>query len=357
MWGPSPSIFVGWKGYPEVFIGPMTSLTEDADLLDDPSKWYGLGFDDIIRMRSLLVRSKTRQGIRERTKLVEESQLLALSSKPTDIEIEFKRKPRYSLSFSSISQPMGPSGILNKFKIAENIKIPRKVDAICSDELKAADSVFTLYNSNFDIYYITNVLSSGALGIEKNKKLVPTRWSITATDDILGKELMKKVRDYPSVNKYLVYHNTYLENHFEILLIPGSWEFEQFEAWAPKTLWTLAYDKPVIAQEYEKHKGRWDYAINEGGGYYAGRFSTVEALNRMKRQARVVIFREIYDSYIMPVGVWEVRENVRKAFKNKPSEFDTLKGALRDINSRLMIQINEYMRKSEILRQRRLIEY
>jgi hypothetical protein len=59
----------------------------------------------------------------------------------------------------------------------------------------------------------------------------------------------------------------------------------------------------------------------------------------------------------MPVGIWEVRENVRHAFMNQPRKFSTLKEALSDINSRLMHPIEEYVEKSEILRQRRLIEF
>ncbi|ODS36713.1 MAG: hypothetical protein A7316_09880 [Candidatus Altiarchaeales archaeon WOR_SM1_86-2] len=359
MFGPSPSIFVGWKGYPAVFMGPMTSLDlENPKMLDTPSMWYGADFDDIIRMRSLLVRSKVRQGVKQRTKFIEKNQELALAVKPADIEVKFKRKPSYSISFSPISQPMGPSGILKKLEIAENPKIPGVVDKVTCDEIRASEALFKLYDKpKFDVYYLTNVLSSGALGLKENKKLVPTRWSITAVDDILARELMKQIRDYPQVNEYTVYTNQYLENHFEILLIPGAWEFEQFEAWAPKTWWTQAYDKAVIVEEHEKHKGRWDYAINEGGGYYAGRFGVCEALDRMRRQARVVIFREIYESYVMPVGVWEVRENVRHAFLNPPKKFNTLKEALEDINTRLTIPVGEYVKKSEILRQRRLSEW
>ena len=59
----------------------------------------------------------------------------------------------------------------------------------------------------------------------------------------------------------------------------------------------------------------------------------------------------------MPVGVWEVRENVRHAFMNPAKKFDTLKEALADINTRLMIPVEEYVKKSEILRQRRLSEF
>lgn len=358
MFGPSPSIFVGWNGYPQVTLGPMTSVgDDDAALMDDPGKWYGLDFSDIIRLRSMLVRSKAKQGVRERTALVEKAQELALSVKPVDTEVLFHSRPKYNLSFSPISQPMGPSGNLKDFDIAENPKIPRRVDALVSDELSASDVVFTLYKAGYDVYYLTGVLSSGAMGHDERKKLVPTRWSITAIDDIIGKRLADEIKDYPVVSDYTVYQNTYLENHFEILLIPLKWEFEQFEAWAPDTLWTMAYTDYAINQESEKYRGRGDYALKEGGGYYAGRIGVLEGLARLRRQACAVIFREIYEGYVMPVGVWEVRENVRKAFENPAKRFNTLTGALSDISTRLKIPMKEYVKRSETLGQRRINEY
>ncbi len=358
LFGPSPSVFVGHQGYPQVFVGPMICLDPDnASLLDDPSRWYGYGFDDIIRMRSLLVRSKRKQGVKEKTGFIDKTQELALAVKPTDIEIEFNKKPSYGMNFSPISQPMGPTGTIKKFHITENPRIPRKVDAVVSDEIKAVDAALKLYKNKFDVYYLTTVLSSGAIGLRENKKMVPTRWSITAIDDIIAKKLMEEVRNFPQINEYLVYENTYLENHFEILMMPGGWEFEQFEAWAPKTLWTQAYEEPVIQEEYEGFKGRTTYAMKEGGGYYAGRIAVVEKLYMMRKQARAVIFREISEGYVIPVGVWEVRENVRRALEKRPRKFSTSQEALADINSRLGIPIKEYIKRSEILQQKKLIEF
>jgi len=358
MFGPAPSIFVGWKAYPNVFVGPMAAIDpEKASLLDDPSKWYGLGFDDIIEMRSLLVRSKKQQNVRDRGTFIEKSQEIALSVKPVDIETSFVRMPSYSISFSAVSQPMGPTGVIKDFRIADNPKIPRKVDALVSDDVRAVDAAMELFRKDYDVYYLTSVLSSGALGKQAGKKLVPTRWSITAVDDMIAKELMKEIRSFPELGQFLVYENTYLENHFEVLLAPGRWEFEQFEAWAPQTLWTMSYDKPVIQEEYEGFEGRTTYALKEGGGYYAGRIAVTEALHRMRKQARVIIFREIYEGYIMPVGVWEVRENVRKALEKRPRRFGSLPDALADIKSRLRIPIDEYLKKSEVLKQRKINEY
>jgi hypothetical protein len=231
------------------------------------------------------------------------------------------------------------------------------VDSLVNDGTKAVDAAMELYENKYDVYYLTSVLSSGALGFHERKKLVPTRWSITAVDDMISKGLMEEIRRFPEINEFQVYENTYLENHFEVLMLPGRWEYEQFEAWAPKTLWTLAFDKPVIQEEYEPFDGRTEYAFKEGGGYYAGRFAVTEALYRMRRQARVIIFREIYEGYIMPVGVWEVRENARKALEKRPKRFGSLKDALDDIKTRLRNPIEEYLKKSELLKQRKLVDY
>jgi len=358
IYGPSPAIFVGWKGYPSVFVGPLTSLTpENADISDNPASWYGMDFNDIIAIRSSLVRSKRRQGVRERTRVVEKSQEIALAEKPAYTEVNFERKPRFSLSFSPVNQPQGASGVVKNFELTENPRIPRKVDSVVSDELKASSSAEKLFRAGYDTYYVNRVLTSGALGREDRKRLVPTRWSITATDDILGKALLEEIRDYSAVGDYLVYHNTYLDNHFEILLLPRKWEYEQFEAWAPDTLWTMGMEEPAINYEYEGYFGRSRYAEQEGGGYYASRFGVLEALAGMRKQASAIVFREIYEGYIMPVGVWEVRENVRRAMGGQPEKHDTLSSALESIFSRLRIPRGEYLRRSKILRQRRLEDF
>lgn len=356
--GPSPSIFVGWKGYPCVSIGPLVSLEpETCGQSDDPSCWYGSDYDEIIRLRSSLVRTKSPQGVRDRTKISSAAQEIAMSVRPTDTEVLFEKKPRFSLSFSPVSQPMGPSGTIKKMELAENTKIPRRVEYVVNDEIKATDAASSLFDMGFDVYYINRVLSSGAMGLEENKKLVPTRWSITATDDMLGKALTKEIRDYPSINGFQVFSNTYLDNHFEVLLMPRRWEYELFEAWAPDTLWTMGLEKPAINAESEGFWGRTAYASQEGGGYYAARLPVLEHLSRTKRQAGAVIFREIYEGYIVPVGVWEVRENVRQAFKGRPRKFNTMKSALGDISARLRIPLSEYLGRSQLLRQRRIDEY
>lgn len=353
--GPSPSIFVGRVGYPNVFVGPLGNIGS-SELGDEPSSWFNKEYDKIIEKRSLVLRSKYKQSVFSKSRFVEENQLLAMANKPTDVEMEFNGKPVYRMSFSDIVQPMGPSVSVKNVKIVENIKISRSVDKVVNDELKANDATFILYKKNVDVYKLTNILSSGALGLEKNRKMTPTRWSITALDEIIGKNLMKAVREFPSLNEYRVYTSEFLHNKFVILLMPGNWEFENFEAWAPGSFWSFNLKKTEIIEEHEPFEGRWKYA-SQGGGYYASRLGVVEGLHAMKRQARVVVFREIYEGYVIPVGVWEVRENSRNAMRGHYEKFQTLKGALNYIKPKLRIPLEEYKKQSKILKQKRLGDF
>jgi hypothetical protein len=250
---------------------------------------------------------------------------------------------------------MGPSGQLKKFTLAGNVPIEKSVERIVNDDLKAAEASFALYKREQDVYKITTILSSGVLGIKR--KLVPTRWSITATDDIITKQLLGKIRDYPSINEYLVYSSRYLDNNFNILLMPGSWEYEGFEAWSPGSFWSKQLKEAEIVGESEGFRGRTAYADKEGGGYYAARIGVVEHLHALRRQARAMVFREIYEGYVVPLGVWVVRETVRNAFNSAPKRFATLAEALKFIDSQQRIPTSSYLRQSVMLRQRRLHDF
>ena len=354
--GPSVSVFVGRYGYPKVNVGPMVTF-EPGHANDTPSSWMSLDYAQIVEMRSLLLRSKQPESIFARNRFVEENQELAMAQRPTDVELEFTKKPQYRMSFSSMVQPMGPTASIEKFRITENPYIPKKVDYIVNDELKAAEQSYKLYNAEVSNYKIITILSSGAMGMEQSKKIVPTRWSITAIDDTIGKKLIEEVKEHKSVNKFEVYESEYLSNHFLILFMPGNWEYEGFEAWAPGTVWSQGMKEPYIIPEYEPYTGRTKYAEGQGGGYYATRLGCLEALNTMRRQARVVVFREVYEGYTVPLGVWVVRETVRNAFKKPKTEFDTKKEALQHIDSKLRLPVQKYLDKGTLLKQARLTEF
>ncbi len=356
--GPAVSVFVGRHGYPNVFAGPVAATGSDAMT----ENLFGMEYPDIIRIRTAMLRSKDRQNIFSKDSFIGKVQELAMAEKPADIEMEFRKEPHYSIVFSEILQPMGPSVEIKSLKIASNPVISRKADYIVSDELPANESGFLLYRQGYDVNRVSVILSSGLLGVKK--KLVPTRWSITATDDIIAKRLIEKIRDFGTISSFIVCESQYMDNHFVTLLMPGSWEFENFEAWAPGSFW--ASSELEISEEYEsgyyidakgvKHFGRKDYAENQVGGYYASRLAVVEALHDMRKQARVVVFREIYEGYIIPLGVWVVRETARHAFENRKS-FGSLNEALNHIKSRLRVPLGEYLKKSRILGQKRVVDF
>lgn len=356
VFGPSHSLFVGRIGYPNVYMGPMIAM-EERPGMDTPKSWLGMDYSKIIELQGLLLRSKQKEGIKSQSRLVLDSQDLILAKKPTDVEMSFKKKPVYSMTFSDIVQPMGPSATLEKMRVAENPKISRKVDRIVSDELKSADASFELYKTGQDVHKVSAILSSGILGMERAKKLVPTRWSVTASQTIIANKLIEKIKELPSINEYRIYSSQKLDNRFEILLMPGDWEFENFEAWAPGSFWSKNLKQTEIIEEYEPYEGRKKYAQLQGGGFYSSRFGVCEGLLKIKKQARAMVFREIYEGYSIPVGCWQIVENVRNAFNSKYEKFSTRKEALETINNRLRLPISEYKKKSIILGRRILQDF
>ena len=369
--GPSTSVFVGRIGYPNVRVGPMSVLeAKDAEVepgrFEEPSEWFaqGLGMDEIVELRSATLRSKHGEHIKSRSHFVSDMTELALATKPVDVELTFKNKPSFNLSFSDVLRPTGASVNVETMKVTENPKIPKKVNRIVSDDIKAVEAAHGLYDLGLDVYKVSTILSSGALGLREAQKMVPTRWSITATDDIIFKKLAAQLKEYPTVDAYYVYESSYMDNLFLILLMPSLFEYENFEVWFPGSIWSDALSpRPVILEEYEGFKGRKKYAANEGGGYYAARLAVAEALHKMKRQAGVVVFREISPQYSVPLGVWVVRETARDAFRKRPEKFDTKSEALKYIDSRLRAKegmplgINDFEALSKILRQKRLADF
>lgn len=355
LFGPSPkSVFVGHENYPDVFVGPMISLNEsNLERVDTPEKMFGLNQKKILEDRYSLVRGKLKKNIFTKDRYISELQALTLSTKPVDLEINFRKKPSFSLSFSPILQPMGASGEVNKIKVVDNPKITKKVYRLIDDDIKANNAAIEFYNLNFNVSQISKILSSGILGIKK--KLVPTKWSITAIDDLLSKYFIRQIKNLPFVNEYLLFENSYLDNHFYVILIPRNWEFEQFETWFPGTLWNSGSNLPETTVEFEFYKGRKDYASLQSGGYYAAKFAVSEGLHKMRRQAGAIVIREVDEGYEIPVGVWEVRENIRAAFRKTPKKFNSLKQLLQNLNTK--IKSEEYTKKSNLLRQKRIFDY
>ncbi|MCK4319106.1 hypothetical protein KAW38_00870 [Candidatus Micrarchaeota archaeon] len=346
--GESNEIFVGSYGYPDISFGPAVPYENSSTFRE----LYEAGYDKIIEYRGAVVVGK-RFGKRVEENLKES----ILSLTPVDMELRFTRKPIFKRpSFSEISQPVGGSAPLKRLDLCSNPRIPRLVDELIGEDIKAVESVKEMHHKKLDNYYITNLLSAGLLGEKKAKRMVPTRWSITATDDMLGKILMKEIKEYPVINQVRVFHHESLHNHYEIILLPRKWEFENFEAWAPSTIWTKNSREFRINREYESFKGRTKYADKQAGAYYAVKLAVLEYLRKIRKQAAVLAIREVYEGYQIPVGVFQVRENTRDAMK-KWEGFSGIKEAAAEAGKRLRVNILEYLKRSEVFGQSRLNEF
>ena len=373
-----PGIFVGSFGYPKVYAGPLISpFHGDTSILDTPEQWLGKSIDEIVDYRASMVRGKQAVSIymaspefkeykkniawnSSAEKLLEKLTFLTLSKNYAYADAEFTKKPMDRLTLYGEFQPLSPSAPLKKFD-TENIKAERKLEKAYYDkDLRAGEAVLMLYNAGIEVSRITKAFSIGAFGIAKHRKLVPTRWSITAIDDTISKKLVDEIKEFNSINEYRVYEFKNLDNIFVILMLPTKWKYELIEAWYPNTIWNMRGRSVAIYSSHEFYNGRSEYA-EIGGCYYAAKLAVAEYLKKEKRQAGVVIMREAYPGYIMPVGVWNVRESVRAALKHEPVKFRTLNEALNHAFSRLKIKKETWIKKSEVLKselyQRKITEF
>ncbi len=346
-----PDIFVGSFGYPRVCIGPLVPPQfGDTSIMGTPEMWVGKSIEDIVQYRSSLIRGMYETDIHnaDNGRIEEMIAELAMAERYSGVEEMLKGRPVLGMHFDENSQPYGPSAGLKDMRIDNSTANPRIEKAYFDTDLGASGAIIELYNKGVPVSRIQKSLSGGILGYGKNRRLVPTRWSITAVDDTLGKYKLKTVKHNDSVDSIKVYQNVSLDNRWLVIMLPGAWEYELVEAWYPNTTWNKDSTNIEIFSSYEPFKGRTKYA-EIGGCYYAARFAATELLDRTGRQGKVVILREAHPGYIMPVGVWNVREHVREALRGKPLEFNGFGDLFAFIRGRMDIPIDTWIKNSTLL--------
>ena len=125
--------------------------------------------------------------------------------------------------------------------------------------------------------------------------------------------------------------------------------YEMNEVWAPNSIWNVALDgsyrklQPQIMTDYEFYQGRKNYASNITGAYYAARKAVCEYLFHIKRQARVLIFREVSAGYEVPLGVWVIRETVNNAMlASDPIVLDSFDRSLTKMAEALIVELKHW---------------
>ncbi len=342
-----PTVLVGEWGYPKVNIGPAVSVMEKdfAGLLDVYEKWLDFPIEELLLMRLSLLHGKKKVSVtasRMPSRFIESFQELATSSTPVDTEMELESKPALKPLFYIREPPIGPSAPLLKLRIVENPSVPRVVEKVVGDtDLKAANAVITMYRSGIRQEQITRLLSIGLLGAKNERKIVPTEWSITAVDDIIGKTLRKEVMKNPLVNYYEIYGFEALYNRVYILLLPLKWMFEVLEYWhsMPSMLPYSDHELPGFPEKYPE---------NIGGVYHATRLPVLEHLSARRKQAAALVFIEVFPGWL-PLGVWRLREISRKALSRQYAKTGSLDEALSLLSTRLKLPIEKWIRASWLL--------
>ncbi|HTT72964.1 MAG TPA: Nre family DNA repair protein [Thermoplasmata archaeon] len=351
-----PGLFVGRFGYPSVAVGPLLSPEHGStELYDTPEEWVGRSVQEVIGFRTGLVRGTTRVKVTDAERpipMLEELQLLGIAAGSVEGEAEFRRPPRGHLALSDSTPPFGPSAPIERMRLDVR-RVDPHLDRMTSDtDANARIAVGELYHHGVRVSKIQRAFSVGTLGRRGRRRLVPTRWSITAVDDLLSKANLDRVRRLPELGEIELHALTALDNRWLIALLPGAYRYESIEAWYPNTLWNPSTTEVVMGGDHEGPNGRTTYA-SIGGCYYAARLATSEALLARGRQAGVVVLREVHPGEILPLGVWNVREHVRAAMATRPERFASLDGLFSRIRTAFAIPLERWLRSSAVLHEAR----
>jgi len=345
--GSPPSVFVGRYGYPRISVGPLATPVQGPHLerLESPEYLYTRPLEEVYSLRSSLIRGRHRLDVKvakdqrvigseplytvekvlplRSRKVLSTVQELSLSGRSIDTEMSSPRNLSSSAGtglFDSISMPMGPSIEISGVSLRENPRVPNQIERVAGDtDLRASEASIYLHGSGIGTRHIVRLLSVGLLGDGRRRKLVPTRWSITAVDDIISKELIKKCSCLQPLDHYRLFGHSRFGNHFLIALFPPPFRFEMMEQWQSGSLWGGG----DILHDHEGPRRRTTYASSITGAYYAARLSILEHLQKIGRSGGGAVIRWIDSDYWAPLGVWVIRETVKNALQGPHEGFNS----------------------------------
>ena len=343
-----PEIFIGKWNYPNVYTGILApQKTGDTSMMSSPESWHKnkLSISQIVNYRNQLIYGRTQSNIKKlETRFLSVIKEVAMTHKSVATEFHLKKPVTVNKEQDDRSPLIPKAAEIEKAELQENAPVKPKVDYLINDkETKSATAIQELHKANTQTSTIIKILSAGLLGLKKNRKLVPTRWAVTCVDSTLSEQKIEKIGYFPQINEYLVFSGEYVGNHYEIILLPRYWSFEVIEISTKLS--------GGIWQDYESIFKRKKYAESVTGGYYSARLGITEYLERVRKQASVLVLREIRPQYYAPLGVGILREITRSAMKEEPKRFETLQESLNDIQTRLKTPINNYLSKSQLMQE------
>jgi hypothetical protein len=360
----APSIFVGRANYPDVSAGVLAPVghEDDAGRFATSAAWHedDLSLAEVFERRTALLNAARQTGAR--TANVHDAwdgflgvqREVAVADRPVAVELDLADSPDLGVDVDDaggVRTPTGPRAPARDARLSENPHVPRAVARVIEDDdWRAEGAMNHLYERGFDVYEINRVLSAGALGQQENRRLVPTRWSITAVDDCVGRYLRGTIRSNPSVDGVEVYREQFLGNAFWVLLAPGDWEYELVECKAPGSVWNPDPAGGVrVTSDHEGREGRTGYPDETAGAYHAARLGVLDGLADRDRRAKALVLRHVSDDYWGPAGVWQVRESVRSAVDGRGATAETFDGAVRKVAAELPVAYEDLRRAATMV--------
>ncbi|HOD89753.1 MAG TPA: hypothetical protein PKK56_01575 [archaeon] len=351
----TPFTLVYENKYPILGIGPGFYKNYIDAKTASPDKWVKKDEQTIIeqsKKQIFTIKNFKKTETLTKDVTIENIQLLSQTYKTTEIEFDSGNKTK--IINDEITGINNYSFDLNKLKIIDNLKIPKIIDKTVNDiDLKAQEGILNIYNKLDNVYKIQQLLSVGLLGEKQNRVFVPTKWSITAVDDIIGKKNIENIKINQEINKPELYIFQFYKNKFYIIILPyKEWAFEMIENQGDK----------YLDIDYEIGAPRKQYATSVGGGYYAARIEISKALEKRKKIGKVLVLRDILPEYKSP-GVWVIREAIKEAMNKKPLIFEDLESIKKYLDNVENIRHKSewWFNKSNILKdiknQKRIFEY
>src|SRR3989344_3568478 len=295
--GSSPAPFIGRFGYPQVSIGILSpQFSGDTSHYDSPRLWSkeNAAIGSIASLRYGLVNSRSQANIKEiqkGSKFLNIVQEVGMAKNSVELEINLKQAPQLQFRPEKEIIPFGPQAAIRNARITANPAVDSRVERVVSDtDLKAAPAIINLYQKGFEESSLNKLLSVGGVGLKQNRKLTPTRWSITAVDDTVGKQLIKEIKDFP-VGEYITYFGGGWGNYYLLLFFPEIWSYELFETYLASPVNPWSKNGYLYSTDYESYEGRKEYAEETAGGYYACRISVLEKMKELKRQGSCLALR------------------------------------------------------------------
>ncbi len=327
-----PSTLVGEANYPNVSLGVLFTDDSGAQAYDSPRYWVEKKYDvkSIFLAKTLLINARERVGVNNpKADFVQRMALATMSESEVPVELQVSRVSTPSLNINEF-YPHAIGAQIERIKVSDNVRIDKRIEKIYYDtDLKATEGIQYLYSDKVDENKISRILSVGGIGIKR--RLVPTKWSITAVDDTVGKKLIGDIKALPYGEDYRIVSGELLGNRYTFIFIKGCWSFELLEAWNRDPGEVMFGEG-----DYELFQGRKEYVKNTAGAYYAIRLAVLEKLKEIGSQFSVVCVREITPEYFAPLGVWVVREGARQALKNELRSFQDLGSAMSSAKSSML---------------------